>query len=432
MKYSLRNKILLTLGVLTFGVALPTIVNPNSALAEGIIHRNADKVHFGTPFGQLPKEVQKLIPDPPPDGTPWRINTGGYDQGQCTWYVYERAKVRGRTYTTTEGNGGEWYKDMTSYGSKTGTTGDTKPIPQTTISMFRANSGTSDTEIMPANEASDLWTLWHFTTHIQYCEYIDEDGYLLISESNVRGQTSIVYYNILTPDQAQNHNLHYTKPLNWQSIPDWGKNPDGTLPKDAGSAKPKNDEGKSNKSEGKKSSSNTDDTFTVNGYGSITAKDFQEANVGDKLPTQQDIDAMSPSQKQVLMEWIADNDSSTQGSIIKYTRQGIVLLGYLLVLFTLLLALAYAFDRVGVLEFSAVEFITGGNYTTTYTHEQAQELKHSNTGVKPMNMQALGVVTFICIVIFVLIVTGKLYYYAYSIYTFVYNLSDYMNNIRPK
>lgn len=432
MKTSLRNKILPILGVLTLGVAIPTIVNPTTASAEGILHKNADKVKFGTPFGQLPKEVQKLIPNPPPDGTPWQVNTGGYEQGQCTWYAYERAKVMGRTYSTMEGNGGEWYKDVSSYGAKTGTTGDTKPIPQATISMFRAGSGTSDANSLPANEGSDLWNIWGFTTHVQYSEYIDEDGYLLLSESNVRGQTSIVYYNIITPDQAQNHNLHYTKPLNWKDIKDWGKNPDGTLPKDAGSTKPTNNDDKSSNTGSKKSSGKTDDKFTVNGYGSITAKDFQEANVGDKLPTQQDIDAMSSSQKQVLMEWIADNDNSTQGAVVKYTRQGIVLLGYLLVLFTLLLALAYAFDRVGVLEFSAVEFITGGNYTTTYTHEQAQELKSSKTGVKPMNLQALAIVSSICLIVFVLIVTGKLYYYAYSIYTFIYNLSDYMNNIRPK
>lgn len=391
----------------------------NTVLAEGVLAKYKDQVHMKTPYSRMPKEVQDLLKNVKGDNYQDRNN---YLFGQCTWYAWQRSKDMGREYSETEGDGGEWYKTTTSYGGTNTTSGGDKPIPQVAISADRSYS---DLYAPPFN--------WQFTTHVMYSEYIDSEGYLLLSESNLDGvATGNVYFHIISPDEAQNHGLKYVEPANKDSLSDWGKNPDGTLPKDAvGGTATKDEETKDAKTTSTEQQG-ADDTFTVNGYGSLTSKDFKEANVTDYLPTQEDIDKMSDSQKQTLMEWIADYSNDSKASILKITRVGIMLIGYALVIFTLLILLAYAFDRVGILEFSCVEMITAGNYTTTYTKEEAQELKHSNLGIKPMDLKSIIMITVLCIGVFVLIVSGKMYYYAYNLYSFIYNISEYMNNIRPK
>ena len=423
-----HKKILTALGVLLIST-LFSLVTTNTAHAEGILKKYASiATNKNVSYSELPPEVQKLIPNPPPASpASWDVPGGSYPYGQCTWYVYNRAKVMGREYDPYEGNGGVWMLKINPSGLDTGTEGDIKPVPQVAVSMQGGYDG------IDAKYSSPLKNVWFFTTHVAYSEYIDSDGYLLMSESNVDGTTGHVLYKILTPDQAQNQNLFYVKPKNAGSIKDYGKNPDGSMPSTSGAdgskSKSKSDDSSDKKED---TDSGTNDKFIVNGYGSITAKDWKEANVSDSLPTQKDIDGLSSGQKQALTEWINEYSSNNDMTIVKTTRVATTLIGYMMIIFVLLLALAYAFDRVGVLEMSAVEFITSGKYKTVYSNEEARELKGSNLKVKPMNVQALAVVTLIGISIFVLITTGKIYEYSYKLYYLIYNISEYMNNIRPK
>lgn len=116
-----------------------------------------------------------------------KIDTSGYiaqsyPYGQCTWFVFNRAKDFGINYDPYMGNGGEWQY---------------KPGYETTHTP-RENTAVSFT---PGTAGSDPTY-----GHVAFVEQVKSDGSILISESNAKG-LGVVSYR--TFDKAQASQFTY-------------------------------------------------------------------------------------------------------------------------------------------------------------------------------------------------------------------------------
>lgn len=389
--------------------------------SESFLQKYAKTLPTYTRASKVPKAITAKLNHAIPGHASWK---NSYPFGQCTWYAYGRAKTNGRKYAAMEGDGGSWYKNVSNYGVTTHTTGNDTPVPQVAVSM--------------QNTYSDLYKSpynWGFTTHVEYCEYIDSKGYALFSGSNINGATGDVFVHIVTPDQLKNHGLKYVRPLNAKSLKDYGKNPDGSGSGSSSSnnKKKSNDNGDSDDSDSNTVNPNLappDNTFTVNGYGSIEQKDWNEVAIDGKLPNKQMLDGLDRNQKVMLSQWVADYGNNGSAKVVSIIRSGISLIGFLVLIFTLFLALAYSIDRLGLLDFGMVDLLTSGHFKTVYDEESMQDMK--GTPTKGFNLRTLIMFGILAAVLFVLVITGQAYYLAYQLYYFAYNIINYANNTRPQ
>ena len=90
-----------------------------------------------------------------------------YPQGQCTWYVYNRAKQLGVSFSPYMGNGGQWYQVQGYHSSHT-------PKAHTALSFVNGQAGSDPTY-----------------GHVAFVEAVKDDGSILISEMNVYGQPAM-------------------------------------------------------------------------------------------------------------------------------------------------------------------------------------------------------------------------------------------------
>lgn len=104
-----------------------------------------------------------------------KIDTSGYDAstypwGQCTWFVYNRAKEVGVSYDPYMGNGGAWK-------SKAGYKTTHTPTEHSAISFAPGEAGADPSY-----------------GHVAFVEQVKKDGSILISESNGTGGLGSVSY----------------------------------------------------------------------------------------------------------------------------------------------------------------------------------------------------------------------------------------------
>ncbi|WP_460055417.1 phage tail tip lysozyme [Pseudolactococcus yaeyamensis] len=123
-----------------------------------------------------------------PDG--WEVETpysgqayngsGSYLEGQCTWYVYNRAYQLGIKFDSYMGNGGDW-------ASKAGYSVSHEPKKHTAVSFVHGQAGSSPEY-----------------GHVAFCEQVKDDGSVLISEMNVTGLPPLtVSYRTFSADEAK-------------------------------------------------------------------------------------------------------------------------------------------------------------------------------------------------------------------------------------
>ena len=102
------------------------------------------------------------------------INTSNYTSatypwGQCTWFVYNRAKEVGVHFDPYMGNGGDWKH-------KAGYQTTHTPTEHSALSFSPGQAGADPTY-----------------GHIAFVEQVKSDGSILISESNAKGLGVISY-----------------------------------------------------------------------------------------------------------------------------------------------------------------------------------------------------------------------------------------------
>ncbi|GHU35679.1 CHAP domain-containing protein [Bacilli bacterium] len=123
-----------------------------------------------------------------PDG--WEVETpysgqayngsSSYPEGQCTWYVYNRAYQLSIKFDSYMGNGGDW-------ASKAGYSVSHEPKKHTAVSFVHGQAGSSPEY-----------------GHVAFCEQVKDDGSILISEMNVAGVAPLtVSYRVFTADEAK-------------------------------------------------------------------------------------------------------------------------------------------------------------------------------------------------------------------------------------
>ena len=144
-----------------------------------------DHVGFSSENGQ---SVNGVMSTDVPSG--WSIDTsvsgqsyngsGSYPQGQCTWYVYNRAYQLGIKIDSFMGNGGDW-------ASKAGYSVSHEPKLHTALSFVQGQAGSDPTY-----------------GHVAFVEQVKDDGSILISEMNVTGLPPLtVSYRTFTADEAK-------------------------------------------------------------------------------------------------------------------------------------------------------------------------------------------------------------------------------------
>lgn len=105
--------------------------------------------------------------------------SGSYPAGQCTWYVYNRAKQLGIQFDSFMGNGGDWFR-------KAGFSSSHTPKKHTAVSFVQGLAGSDPTY-----------------GHVAFCEEVRSDGSILISEMNVFGVPAMtVSYRVLDKGTA--------------------------------------------------------------------------------------------------------------------------------------------------------------------------------------------------------------------------------------
>lgn len=102
-----------------------------------------------------------------------------YAWGQCTWYVYNRAKEFGYQFDTFMGNGGDWQH-------KSGYTVSHKAAVGYAVSFSPGQAGADPNY-----------------GHVAIVEEVKKDGSVLISESNCLGLGVISYRTFTAIEAAQ-------------------------------------------------------------------------------------------------------------------------------------------------------------------------------------------------------------------------------------
>ena len=213
-KSKVTQLLVLFFSILSFQLFFnPVVVNaetiPDLIAVWGGNSDGSGKYHRGSVYSDLPKEIKKVIPEPK-KFSEYNHNIG-YPAGQCTWYVWNRAKEFGIDYDQYEGNGGEW-------GTKnTGSTRTKKIIPRIALSTTTFGSSPQ-------------------YGHVMFVEYIDSKGNALISEGNViqsyGGRNDQASFMIISKETLESNVnkglLHFVEPKNKDDIKNYGKNPDGS------------------------------------------------------------------------------------------------------------------------------------------------------------------------------------------------------------
>lgn len=108
---------------------------------------------------------------PKPDESKFTLQPT-YPWGQCTWYVHQRRHQIGKDVPTTLGNGGDWGDNAKAQGFKVG-------------SEPKVGAGAS---VKPGNFGAPPPY-----GHIMFVEKVKNDGGIVVSESNVKGEGVISY-----------------------------------------------------------------------------------------------------------------------------------------------------------------------------------------------------------------------------------------------
>lgn len=207
----------------------------------------------------------------------------------------------------------------------------------------------------------------------------------------------------------------------------------GTTSNDSGKKSSDDDSGNS----GSSSSSNlpADNTFTVNGYGTIEQKDWDEANIDKKLPSGNGNGAnpfgLDRYQIQALQDWKDGYKTSLNAVTVTYIRLGVSLMGYLLIIFSIMMVIAYSVDRLGLLDYGCVGFLTSGKFHTIYDTNTEEE---SYMGLSKSDSNGFGIKSLIMLVIIAvtaatLCFTGQVYWIAFNIYQFSQQIIQWGNSL---
>ena len=101
-----------------------------------------------------------------------------YPWGQCTWFVFNRAKQLGITFDPYMGNGNQWME-------KSGYSTTKTPTEHSALSFSSSQAG-----------ADPVYG------HVAFVEQVKSDGSILISESNFKG-LGIVSYRTFDAETAK-------------------------------------------------------------------------------------------------------------------------------------------------------------------------------------------------------------------------------------
>ena len=147
-----------------------------------------DVENLGSPSsGGIPTDFAFDGEFPPPNGSEYDIITPTYPWGQCTWYVHQRRAEIGAPLPTTLSHGGLWYSRAKSQGYNTGDT--------------------------PTEGAAASFPFGYMNTpeaygHVAFVEKVNDDGSIIISESNVEG-LGVISQRKLTASEAEGLNYVY-------------------------------------------------------------------------------------------------------------------------------------------------------------------------------------------------------------------------------
>jgi len=165
-----------------------------SSLSSGVVHAGMIDLNSNT-------ESQSTVLQTDNKQTPssiegWEIDkpislenytSDAYAYQQCTWWVYNRAKEFGISYSTTMGNGGDWQFN-----------------PQYTVTTTpQLHSAVS---FSPGQIVGEQWQADPTYGHVAFVEAIHPDGSLLISQSGL-GFSNVVNYQVISAKDALQ--LHY-------------------------------------------------------------------------------------------------------------------------------------------------------------------------------------------------------------------------------
>ncbi|MEB7678019.1 CHAP domain-containing protein [Staphylococcus saprophyticus] len=138
----------------------------------------------GSSGGKSIKGVDGKLPKPDKD----KFNLQPtYPYGQCTWYVHQRRHQIGKDVPTTLGNGGDWGDNAKSEGFKVN--GEAKVGAAASIKP--GNFGA------PAPYG-----------HVAFVEKVKDDGGIVVSESNVKGEGVISYREFSKADTKKMQFIH--------------------------------------------------------------------------------------------------------------------------------------------------------------------------------------------------------------------------------
>lgn len=181
-----------------------------------------------------------------------------------------------------------------------------------------------------------------------------------------------------------------------------------------------------------KTLANADDNFLVNGYGALTAKDWQETinSAEEYVKNINPEKDLSSTQKTNLNEWIDDYNSKTASTSVRLTHQSITIIAFATLLYGLLLTLGYAFDRVGVLEISLLSLLTAGKLETTYLKEESTFMLKKQPGIpKYVALKDIIIINLMVVALFTFISTGMIYRFAYLIYQWSSMIINFGNSL---
>lgn len=178
----------------------------------------------------------------------------------------------------------------------------------------------------------------------------------------------------------------------------------------------------------------SDDSFTVNGYGSLTQKQFDEmisdaqAYVNQQQNPQGDL---SSDQKTNLGAWIDDYNGKNTAKWVSISRMIIMLTGYLCLIYDLIITFAYGFDRVGIFEQSLVGVLSLGKWETAAFSEDSTFLQKTSTDEsKRVGFKDIVIINIFFVSLFVLITTGALFRMVAALYVAVQQLAEWIVNLQ--
>lgn len=170
------------------------------------------------------------------------------------------------------------------------------------------------------------------------------------------------------------------------------------------------------------------DKFIVNGYGSKTKKDWDEADVSQNLPDATFVSTLSKAQLANLQNWTTEYKNTMTDTVITVVRTGVQIIAILFIFLAIAIIFAYLFDRVGILDFSMLYLLTGGRLYTVYETDSDTFFSKGSkqTASKGVSMRTIAILFLILLTLAILIFTGQLYYYSYKIVNLVQRLANFL------